>query len=152
MNEKSPRPAAPIESFGAELFNALIQGSQKRFEIPNISYREAVKFRHRCHMLRNRMRIDNHALASVASKTKLTIQWDHSKIETLFSKKNVAYPKDPDARVTLVIEPFDSEFRDALKAAGIDVSRRVDIGPGGGTEAPPSEEPAPSLDNLLKSL
>jgi hypothetical protein len=152
MNQISPRPAAPIESFGPELFNALIQGSQKQFKISDIPYREAVKFRHRCHMLRNRLRVDNHPMASVAAKTKISIQWDHSKVETLFNKKRVAYPKSPDAKVTLIIEPFDSEFRDALKAAGIDVHRRVDSS---GTEAPPAggaEASVPSLDNLLKEI
>lgn len=158
MNTKPPRPPNPIESFGPELFNALIQGSKQRFEIPNIPYREAVKFRQRCHQLRHRMRIDNHTLANVASRTRFSIEWDHSKVHTLFTKKRVPYPKSADALVTLVIEPHDSEFRDLLKAAGIDITKRID--PNVGTE-PPSEArgsdtttdtPTPSLDKLLGDL
>lgn len=150
----TPRPPTPIESFGSELFHALIQGSQQRFELPAIPYREAVKFRHRCHQLRHRMRLDGHPLAAVAAKTRLSIEWDHSKIDTLFNKKRVAYPRDANAPVTLVIEPHDSEFRDALKAAGIDVTRRIDpkIGAEPPSEARGSNTPAPSLDKLLGDL
>lgn len=149
---KGPKPPAPIESFGAELFNALIQGSKTRFEIPEISYRDAVTFRHRCHMLRNRMRIDGHTLANVVARTKISIDWDKSKVETLYNKRRVAYPKSADAPVTLIIEPFDSQFRDALKAAGIDVHRRVDTS--SGEAAPPAsdDENPPTLDSLLKGL
>lgn len=155
MNEKKePRPAAPIESFGAELFNALIQGSKERFEIKDISYRDAVKFRQRCHMLRNRMREDNHPLTKVAARTKFRIEWDHSKIETLFNKKRVAYPKSPDAKVNLIIEPHDNEFRDILKSAGFDIHRRVDPISGVSAPAVASEdpEPVPSLEKLLKDI
>lgn len=146
-----PRPPAPIESFGSELFNALIQGSKQRVTLPDIPYRDAVTFRHRCHMLRNRMRKDAHPLAKVAARAKFSIEWDKSKIDTLYNKKKVAYPRDPDAPVTLIIEPFDSKFRDVLKAAGIDVHRRVDSG---GAEPPQSGDntPAPSLDKLLGDL
>lgn len=150
MNEK-PRPAAPIESFGAELFNALIQGSKDRFEIKDISYRDAVKFRHRCHMLRNRMREDNHSLTKVAARAKFRIEWDHSQVETLYNKKRVAYPKSPDAKVNLIIEPHDSEFREVLKAAGLDLHRRVDFD-GTPSPLPDTAEPTPSLEKLLKDI
>jgi hypothetical protein len=151
---KTPRPPNPIESFGSELFNALVQGSKQSFVIPNIRYREAVKFRLRCHQLRNRMRIDNHPLATVVAKTRISIEWDHSKIETLYNKKRVPYPKSADSPVTLVIEPHDSEFSAALKAAGIDVGRQVDpkVGLAPPTASEASGEGEVSLDKLLGDL
>lgn len=147
----NPRPPTPIESFGAPVFNALIEGSKRRIEVPDISYRDAVKFRQRCHQLRNRMRETGHTLAAVAAKTKISIQWDHNTIPTLYSKKKVPYPADSDSRVTLVIEPFDDEFTAALQRAGIDTHRPVTPD---GAAPPPADTttPVPSLDTLLGNL
>lgn len=148
-----PKPAkhkTPIESFGAPLFNALVQGAQKRYEIPNVSYRDAVTFRHRCHMLRNRMREENHPLANIVSKTKISITWDHEKVATRFNKKKVAYPVSADSKVTLVIEPFDDQFAEALKRAGIDTHRPVTTT---GIEPPPADgTPTPTLDDLMENF
>lgn len=151
----SARTPTPIESFGPELFNALIQGSKQRFEISSIPYRDAVKFRHRCHQLRHRMRLDQHPLATVAAKTRISIEWDTNEVETLYNRRRVPYPKSPDSKVSLIIEPHDSEFRNALKAAGLDVDHRID--PEAGMEAPAidtsnKEGPPPSLDKLLGDL
>lgn len=152
MSNKAPRSPNPVSSFGPELLNALIEGSKRRLEVKDVTYREAVKFRQRCHQLRHRMRIEGHQLAEIVAKTRLSIVWDKAIVETLYtSKKRVGYPKDPEAKVTLVIEPHDSEFRDALAAAGITIRPITDDGivP---SEASGSDTPAPSIEKLLGDL
>lgn len=147
---KAPRSPTPVSSFGPELLNALIQGSKQRFEIKDVSYREAVKFRMRCHQLRHRMRVENHQLAEVVAKTRIQIVWDTNVIETLYSKKRVPYPKSADAKVDVIIEPHDSEFRNALAAAGIVVQAVTDDGIISPTEG--RGTPAPSIEKLLGDL
>lgn len=143
-----PRNKAPIESFGPELFNALIEGSKRTIDIPTI-YRQAVVFRIRAHQLRHRMREDNHPLYSVAARTRITITWD-ANTETVINKKKIKFPKDPNTPVVLTIAPHDSQFAAALSAAGIDVKTPLNRDLIGG--ATTDEEPIPTLDDLLKDF
>lgn len=108
----------PIESFGPTLFNALIEGSRREYRIPT-SYRNAARFRHRAHMLRSRMQQESHPLYPVASRTRITIEWDETKIPTKHNRRNVKWPENIEAQVTLVIAPHDLQFDEALKAAGL---------------------------------
>jgi len=142
----------PLESFGPELFNALIEGSKRKITIPT-DYRTAVKFRIRVHQLRHRLREDAHPLYGIAARTKVTIEWDETKVETIVSRKKVHFPKNPLAPVTLTIAPHDSQFSEALAAAGIDVKTPLDsellTSPQGEPEASPER---PTLDDLLKDF
>jgi hypothetical protein len=143
---KTSRPRDPIESFGAEVFNALIEGSRREFRIPT-TYREASLFRVRAHKLRKQMQLDAHPLYSVAARTKITIEWDENAVETIRTAKRVRLPKDTNSPVTLVIAPHDSQFTDALIRAGLGVKPQQPTSP----ESPPADS-APnstSLDILL---
>jgi hypothetical protein len=133
---------APIESYGAEMFNALIEGSRKTFHV-TLPYRDAVKFRLRCYQLRNRMLTENHELYPVAAKTKISLSWDETKIPTKLGYRNSKTPIDSKAPVTLTIGPQDSEYADALKAAGLTAT------PIPQSTLPDGKSP-PSLDTLLK--
>lgn len=145
-----PRTKMPIESFGPELFNALIEGSKRKVEL-NTDYKTAVKLRMRIHQLRARMREESHPLYPIAAKAHLTISWPDS-IETLTSYKKIHHPKNPKSPVTLTISPHDSEYGDIFKDAGIDVLP-IDhnlftdtVSPNGDTDSPPT------LEDLLKDF
>lgn len=114
-----PRPPKPIESFGPELFRALIEGAKRRveFELP---YRKAIHFRQRANQLRNEMRKQGHEQANVVSQAKIAISWPDSAMVNR-SSRNVRHPSDPNTPCTVTIAPADSEFTDVLKTAGIEV-------------------------------
>lgn len=120
----SPRKP-PIESFGPELFNTLIEGSKRKIEVET-TYTIAVKFRLRIHQLRNRMREESHPLYRVAAKTKLSIQWDEIAVNTVRGRRGLKYPSDRRSLVKLIIEPHDNEFSELLKAQGVDVKAPID--------------------------
>ena|SRR5258706_9934156 len=121
---KTPKTPTPIESFGPELLNALIEGSKREIRIPT-TYKAAVKFRQRCHQLRTRMREDKHPMYSTAARTRITILYGKAAgltpVDELQNSKKVKYPKDPGVPALLVIAPHDSEFTKALEDAGIGV-------------------------------
>lgn len=137
----------PIESFGPELFNTLIEGSKRKIVVET-SYTTAVKFRMRIHQLRNRMREENHPLYRVAAKTKLSIQWDEVTTNTVRGKRGLKYPSDRRTKVKLIIEPHDNEFSDLLAAQGVNVKAPIDD-----LLTKPEEISAQSdLENMLMDL
>ena len=111
-----PRHKPPIESFGAELFNALIEGSKRKISIQT-TYRNAIVLRLRVHRLRHRMQEENHPLYPIAAKTKISIIWPPD-TEVITTSKHIKYPKSSSAPVTLTFAPHDSEFADLLKSRG----------------------------------
>lgn len=132
----------PISSFGPEIFEALIQGSRKKFTI-STTYRKAMQFRLQIHKLRERMREENHELYPVASRTKVSIAWEPT-IPTKQGYHNSRRPEDIDAPVTMTIAPRDSEFTEALVAAGITIDRSHE------PKLPDSTIDTPRLDSILK--
>lgn len=115
------RTPRPVESFGAEVMQALIEGSKKRIVL-TLPYRKAVFFRQRVNQLRVAMRDMKppHSLYKVVSTTSLSIEWD-ANTETKKNVKNVRRPASMDAPVRLIISPADSEFGDALRKAGVTI-------------------------------
>jgi hypothetical protein len=116
---RNPRPPKPIESFGPELFQALLDGSKRevKFQLP---YRKAVHFRQRINQLRAAMRDLKHEHYPLASQAKITISWPDN-TETSKSSRNVRFPKDMNTICDVVIMPSDSEFNDVLKSAGVNI-------------------------------
>lgn len=96
---KPKKSKAPVSSFGPELQSALRSGSNKRLELSFESPALAVRFAARINQLRSAMRAEGHPDA-----------------DRLY-RAGVYLPK---GTCTVVIMPKDSEFRDALKAAGVD--------------------------------
>jgi hypothetical protein len=143
-----PPSKTPIESFGSELFTALIEGSKRKIEIQT-TYRTAVKIRLRVHQLRARMREESHPLYSVAARTRVTISWANTIEVTSHTKAK--FPKDLNAPVTLTFAPQDSEYGDIFKKAGVTV---VPVDPKLFSESlePPNGDSPPTLEDLLKDF
>lgn len=122
---------APVSSFGPELQNALRAGANEKiilvFDTPQL----AVRFAARINALRSAMRREK-----------------HRDTDQLY-RAGVSIPKENPCSV--VIAPKDSEFRTALKAAGLDsaplpIERVMDVPtPQPGTEHDPA-------NNFLASL
>lgn len=114
--------AKPVDAFGPEIMQALIEGSKRRIEI-KMPIRKAVLFRQRTNQLRHAMRASNHPMVPVVSQTKVSILWGEAAgltpVEEKKSRTNVRWPKDPNVEVKLVISPADSEFTDMLTKAGV---------------------------------
>lgn len=117
----------PVESFGPELMAALLKGAQERFEIKT-TWRRAITFRRRVYQLRERMREEKHPLYPNAALCRIQITWDQN-TPVKRSGKNVPYPASTDAPVTLVLSPYDSEFKEELTKAGIKVEPQEPIIP-----------------------
>lgn len=101
-----PKSKFPIESFGPELMEFLLKvgrGATVTLSFPR--RKDATRFRMRVHMLRQRMREADHPEYKMAAKARLSLHWENGK-----------GPNDP---ATLVGKPFDSEFADILKTAGV---------------------------------
>jgi len=130
----SPRS---IDAFGPEILSALTHGAREEIKLP-LSYRNAVYFRSRLHQLRAVMRETKHPLASLVVKTRISIDWDTDKHQTLYTRRKAPYPVDRNIPVTLTIRPHDSDFTSVLKAAGVDVDKAEDIEI---TSSSPSSDP-----------
>jgi hypothetical protein len=114
---KRPLPLKPVESFGPEIFQALVEGSKRRIEL-RLPYAKAVYFRMRVNQLRNQMRLQGHEGYSAVSQARLTIAFD-SATPIRKSRRGVRIPMDVNVPVTLIISPSDSEFADILAQAGV---------------------------------
>lgn len=109
----------PIDSFGPELFNALVEGSHRRVAM-DLPYRDAVKLRTRIHRLRAKMGEQDHQLYGLTMKAELRIEIPKG-TPTKSKYRNIQTPLDPGAIVTLVIAPRDSDFAAAIRKAGVTV-------------------------------
>lgn len=114
-----PRSPRPVESFGPEIFQALVEGSKRKIEL-ELPYDKAIYFRLRVNQLRHQMRSQGHPLYSVASQAKVTISWPEG-THIRKSSKGVRIPVDPKTLVRLTIAPADSEFAEALSKVGVNV-------------------------------
>jgi hypothetical protein len=121
---KAPRSPKPVESFGPEVLQALIEGS-KREIILELPFRKAVFFRQRINALRAEMRRQDHKLYPVVSQATVRILWGedagYDKVSEHKSSTGVRHPVNRDAPVKLKITPADAEFGEALKKAGVEV-------------------------------
>lgn len=123
------RSKLPIESFGPELMAALMQGSTKefRFELP---YNDAIKFRRRIHQLRSRMREENHPQRFLVERARVQVLWGK---EAGFAEdpemrrldNGGRAPRDLRAPACVVIKPYDTEFGEALRKAGVNIDTKV---------------------------
>lgn len=118
---------SPITSFGAELQAVLRQGADRKLRITFPSKNLATRFKQRLNALRNAMKHAKHA------------DW-----EQLYRCGVYDDPNDP---CTVEIGPKDSEFREALLAAKIDVNA-----PPPTTEVSISDPVPGSVDSFLSDL
>lgn len=113
----------PIESFGPEIMAALTKGSQEEYSITLPSYRDAVRFQQRIHMLRKRMREEQHPLYTVAARVHISLAWGidagFPEVATTVIGKGNRVPVDRSAKTKVTLKPRDSEFTAALLEAGI---------------------------------
>src|SRR5687767_3118529 len=118
MNDKpqqAKRSPPPVATFGAEILSALIQGSVSEYKVP-MPLGKAIKFRARVHSLRARMAQERHPQYPVVARTLVRILDN----ETGYPINLRARPRpDPDAMVTVLIAPNDSEFTEYLTRGGI---------------------------------
>jgi len=120
-----PKTKYPIESFGPELMEAIVRGGKPgglvvlKFDKPG-GRKHARQFQLRVQQLRTRMRELNHPDYPIAARAMVSMKW---------GEKAIAHGAPEDWREDyygekgcyIVISPRDSEFNDALKAAGIEL-------------------------------
>lgn len=129
-----PRKHPTVESFSPELFATLLSGATKPRYI-HLPYHKAVRFRMRLYQLRNAMRLEDHPEYRNAHRVVARILWgedarqlvDDPKFgppfpETLTSSKRVSRPKSYLTPCLVVVGPQDSDYHDALRSAGIEIS------------------------------
>lgn len=92
----------PVSSFGKELQDALRAGSNKEVRIEFTTPELALRFNQRINSLRAAMRREAHPDSDQLYRAGVRISKENPKI--------------------LIISPKDSEFRDALKAAGLEAA------------------------------
>jgi hypothetical protein len=132
----------PIESFGAELFTALIEGSKRKIEVQT-TYRNASHLRMRVHQLRQRMREEGHPLYPIAARCRLTITWE--------GNTKHSFSKNPDMPVTLTFAPHDSEFADLFKSAGLELNPTSNLSEALDEPTDAAERPL-TLEDLFKDF
>lgn len=134
---RANRTHKPIESFGPEVLQGLIEGS-KREVILELPYRKAVFFRQRANALRAEMRRQSHELYRVVSQATLRILWGkEAGYDEALEKKsstNVRFPVNKETPAKLIISPADKEFTEALKKAGVELP-------------PPPTDPLPNTES-----
>jgi hypothetical protein len=135
---RANRTPKPIESFGPEVLQGLIEGS-KRELILELPYRKAVFFRQRANALRAEMRRQNHDLYRVVSQATLRIVWGteagYDETPERKSQTNVRFPINKNTPAKLIITPADKEFGEALEKAGVKLPP-VPVDPVPNTEGP----------------
>jgi hypothetical protein len=121
---RATRAPKPVESFGPEVLQALIEGS-KREIVLELPYRKAVFFRQRVNALRAEMRRQNHEMYKIVSQATVRILWgadaELPDVPERRSLTNVRFPMNKNIPAKLVITPADKEFGEALKRAGVEV-------------------------------
>lgn len=138
------RPAKPIDSFGPEIFQALVEGSKREITV-DLPYRQAVAFRQRANQLRAEMRRQGHEMYKVVSGTTLRVVWGEeaglAPVKQRKTSKNVSFPESKNAPAKLIISPADKQFGEALRKAGVSLEPLSIPKP---TQSPAS---TPSVDN-----
>lgn len=113
------RPPKPVESFGPELFQALVDGS-KREIILKLPYDQAVRFRLRINQLREAMRQVEHPKYLAVSQARITIKWPPDTATRKYPGGNL-WPVNKKVLCDVIVSPNDFEFRSALQSAGVTI-------------------------------
>lgn len=118
------RAPKPVESFGPEVLQALLEGS-KREIVLLLPYREAVQHRARMNSLRAAMQRSGHEMYRIVSQTTIRVVWgEDAGLDPIPEKKsstNVRVPLSKNAPAKLIISPADKKLGEALKKAGVTV-------------------------------
>lgn len=118
----------PIESFGPEMFAALISGSRRRIELEFPSYRGAIHFVSRVHLLRKNMREAKHEQYPIAARVRVSVLFGpaagYPKVPTKLNTQGSERPLDRTVPAKVILSPHDSEFSEVLKKAGVTVVER----------------------------
>lgn len=140
-----PKTPHPIESFDPKLVAAFTLGSRKRVEIKLKTKREAHRLQMRLNMLRRRALDLGRHEHKIFAKVRVSL---------LFGEKiglEKRSPKDMTQPAWIVLQPHDSEFTEALAAAGITDAEGVALLPE--TEAPEiSETEEAGFGGLISEL
>lgn|SRR5262245_16675457 len=125
MNSKplEPKRPRPVESFGPELFAALLAASTKEVRIP-MTYRQGVRFRQRIHQMREAMRLSRHPKYETCTRVRIGIELPSDCVTMKSGRHRV--PTDRGIMVTVVLSPNDSEFSDILSKAGVQLPSEIE--------------------------
>lgn len=166
----APKTKFPIESFGPELMQALLEGGRNRLVIPfpgadGAGKRKAHTFQQRIHMLRQRMREERHPQYPLAARVRVSLLWGAKAAEAGAPAEWRADPKGK-LGAYIVIQPRDSEFNEVaavlkgirepgrVTATEAHMLRAPEPVPQGELEIPsdnPGSRPA-TLDELFNTL
>lgn len=114
----------PIESFGPEIMAALTKGSTETVVIHMPTWRAAVRFQQRLHMLRKAMRDSNHPLYPATARVSCKLEWGADagygvEVKTVIVGKGNRVPENRDTKTRVTLSPRDSEFTEVLQKAGL---------------------------------
>lgn len=129
-----PRKPPSVASFAPELFATLLSGATKT-RLIRMPYRFAVRFRMRLYQLRHAMRVEEHPEHRNVHRAFIRIVWGEAARRLIddpifgppeppvvrSSKRNL-HPKDGSTPCIVVVGPQDSDYTDALRSAGIEIS------------------------------
>jgi hypothetical protein len=128
-----PKSRYPIESFGPEIMAALLKASREKVTIAFQSYRDAVRFQQRIHILRSQMRDLHHPMYPIAARVHTSVLFGRraglAEVETYRNTKGMHYPRDRNIPAVIILKPRDSEFTAALNAAGVQVTPLANLLP-----------------------
>ena len=148
----NPRAPKTVESFGPEIFEALITGSQREIVL-ELPYKKAVMFRQRANSLRAAMQKSNHPQYKIVAQTTLRIIWGleagYAEIPERRNTQNVRSPANRIAPAKFIISPADSEFSEALRKAGVTIRPLSSVEP---LKPSPPKEEAPLFNDILEQL
>lgn len=163
----APKTKYPVSSFGPELMAFLIRAGRERIMLTFASQqvpeeegseklewdgsgkKKAHAFQRRIHTLRRRMQDEKHPDYRFAARARVSIFWGPNAVLEGAPKEWINDHKG-DRGAIIVGRPHDTEFGDALKAAGVDVSTpgAPPIEPSPEPVSGPHSTPAPLSDML----
>src|SRR5687768_1864831 len=104
----------PVSSFGPELMQLLIEGSQREVKVPCDSMAQMKHLQHRIHSLRGAMARERHPQYAIATRAKTALTWNKEAFPGKFPREAT--------NCILTIAPHDSQFKDLLEKAGVTVT------------------------------
>lgn len=123
-----------VSSFGHELLQTLLKGSQERVEIPCPDQRTMKHIQMRLNMLRGAMFREQHPSYRIVTRARTSRTWDKT---------------DKNKNCILIIQPNDIQFVEIFRAAGI-VSHTPDDLLDGIENPVVKTEPEPEIDPYEK--
>jgi hypothetical protein len=113
MSKRSPQP---VSSFGPELLAALIKGSKEPVVIKLANRTQGRTLQLRIQMLRGAMQREGHPMYAIVTRVKTSLKWGNRLSPDL--ETDVKGIKAAE----LHLIPRDSEFGDAIRRAGVEVT------------------------------